>query len=363
MRPSFEKKLREYGRLAKEQMATEDAEELEGIQKVIDFQLGRDAMSQKVKKEKQKEVFDIQKEKQHLMERLYENLRCLDDENCMPERPPESRLVTYDENKNEFLVQMPNGTQEPATLGDVLTDGSWGLVYYLDPQSVSRMAQKKFFVESAKRELQDLLDEQITISERPTAFKSGEVGIYRQKQRVKGDLKKIPNDDSGHTRGIKGFVAEVAVKNFFQSLYYNSLTDFRIVDADVYQDAREAIDFIIHIEKHRRGVGVEVDDKISDVAVQFTTSKQSGKLAKVNKAKMELIRLGVVDDMVLIKFSMKDLASYYDSWLKEKKPPGGPFQYSSLERRKLLFERVIEKIPGDRDVLWQEIEPRLKFRE
>jgi len=162
--------------------------------------------------------------------------------------------------------------------------------------------------------------------------------------------------------GSRGFVAEVAVKNFFQSLYYNGLTDFRIVDADVYQDANQAIDFIIHIERHRRGVDVETDDKISDIAVQFSIDKKSRKLSRINKIKVGLINSGVVDDMVLVKFGMKNLDSYYDSWINNERPPGGPFQYSSLEKRKKLFENVIEKIPGDRGALWEEIEPQLKFR-
>ena len=82
MKQGFEKNLREYSKLAKEQISTEDADELEKLQEAVDFQLGRGAMSQKVKKEKQKEVFDIQVEKQLVMERLYKNLHCLDDENC-----------------------------------------------------------------------------------------------------------------------------------------------------------------------------------------------------------------------------------------------------------------------------------------
>lgn len=177
MKQGFEKNLREYSKLAKEQISTEDADELEKLQEAVDFQLGRGAMSQKVKKEKQKEVFDIQVEKQLVMERLYKNLHCLDDENCTSERPPQSQLVTYDEKKDNFLVQMSNGTQESATLGDILTDGDWGLAYYLDPHTVPRMAQKKFFVQDAKRKLQSLLDEQIVINQRPGPYSGAELGI------------------------------------------------------------------------------------------------------------------------------------------------------------------------------------------
>src|SRR3989338_3654115 len=121
------------------------------------------------------------------MERLHENLRCLDDENCTPERPPKSRLVTFNEKENKFFVEISDDSQESATLGDILTDGDWGLVYYLDPQSVSRMAQKKFFVKSAKRELRDLLDEQL-VAGKPVGLKTAMSGIARARRTVESGV-------------------------------------------------------------------------------------------------------------------------------------------------------------------------------
>src|SRR3990167_1576646 len=113
MRPSFEKNLREFSALAKDQMSAEDSEALEKLETVIDYHLERAAKTQETTTEGQEKVFEIQKEKQRIMERLHENLRCLDDENCTPERPEGSRLVTFDEKENKFLVEMPDGSQEP----------------------------------------------------------------------------------------------------------------------------------------------------------------------------------------------------------------------------------------------------------
>ena len=260
------------------------------------------------------------------------------------------------------MVQMSNGTQESATLGDILTDGDWGLVYYLDPKTTSRMAQKKFFVQEAKRELNDLLDEQIATNMRPGFDAGAEVGIHAQRQRIK-EYVKIADSDSDRQKA--GYLAETMVKNFFQSLYHNGLIDFRIIDADVYQDANQAIDFIIHIERHRRGVDVKADDKISDIAVQFTIRQKSGggKLSRVNKVRTKLIKSGVVDDIVLIRFSMNNLLNSCNRWGEDNMPSGGPLQYISADVRSDLFRRVVGKLPGQRYALWEEIEPQLKFRE
>src|SRR3989338_4088043 len=311
MRPSFERHLREYGKLIKDQMSAEDSEALERLETVIEYHMERAAKTQETTTGEQEKVFEIQKEKQRIMERLHENLRCLDDENCTPERPEGSRLVTFDEKENKFLVEMPNGSQETATLGDILTDGDWGLVYYLDPQSVSRMAQKKFFVESAKRELRDLLDEQLAVGRSIGREGSGMRGIVQKRRIIELGLVNLSVLKKGTLRVLKGFIAEVVVRNFFQQLYINGLIPFRVVESDVYQDAVEKIDFIIHIEKHRRGVEVEADDKVFDIGVQFTIGKTGGKNSQINKVRGELIESGVVDDIILVRFPIENLMRYY----------------------------------------------------
>ena len=365
MRPSFEKNLREFSALAKDQMSAEDSEALEKLETVIDYHLERAAKTQETTTEGQEKVFEIQKEKQRIMERLHENLRCLDDENCTPERPEGSRLVTFDEKENKFLVEMPDGSQEPATLGDILTDGDWGLVYYLDPRIVPRMAQKKFFVESAKRELRVLLDGQLMVDE-SAGFKTSIRNIVRARRVIKSGIFDFGVLKEGVIRDIRGHIAEIAVKTFFQQLYINRLTPFRVVEADAYQDVAEKIDFIIHIEKYKRGVGVEASSKYSNVAVQFTLQKHAhGKNTQISRVRQDLIDSGTVDSIVLIKFPMENLIEFYQHWIGNGMPPGGPFQYSPLNLRQNLFQRVLIRALKSRDTeeIWQEIEPQLKFRE
>ena len=362
MRPSFERNLREYGKLIKDQMSVSDNEELERLQTVIDYYMERAAKTQETTMEGQEKVFDIQKEKQLIMERLHENLRCVDDENCTPERPPKSRLVTFNEKENKFFVEISDDSQESATLGDILTDGDWGLVYYLDPQSVSRMAQKKFFVKNAKRELRDLLDEQL-VAGKPVGLKTAMSGIARARRTVESGV--INFDALKTLESLKGYIAEIAVKTFFQQLYIDGLIPFRVVEVDVYQDAIEKIDFIIHIEKYKRGVEVEASSERSNVAVQFTILKHTaGKNAQISRVKRDLVDSGAVDDIVLVKFPMKNLIEFYQRWVDNDMPPGGPFQYSPLNLRQDLFKKILLRVLKIKDTkeTWQEIEPQLKFR-
>ena len=147
----------------------------------------------------------------------------------------------------------------------------------------------------------------------------------------------------------------------------DGLTSFRVVEADAYQDAEEKIDFIIHIEKHRRGVEVEIDGETYDIAVQFTLAKKArGKMSQINRVRDQLIESGVVDDIVLLQFGIKNLIKYYQGWFEDSMPPGGPFQYSSTDLRKSLFYKVLKlrKIPYFKKIgeFWQEIEPQLVYR-
>ncbi|OGZ59659.1 MAG: hypothetical protein A3F94_01850 [Candidatus Spechtbacteria bacterium RIFCSPLOWO2_12_FULL_38_22] len=368
MRPSFERHLREYGKLIKDQMSAEDSEALEKLETVIEYHVERAAKTQETTIVGQEKIFEIQKEKQRIMERLHENLRCLDDENCTPERPESSRLVTFNEKENKFFVEMPNGSQETATLGDILTDGDWGLMYYLDSQTMPRMAQKKFFVESAKRELRNLLDEQLSeqdldsfkIPGQPRGSLRGIVGSRKMVNKSGGfNLEKRPE--------YVGFVAEVIVKNLFQQLRFDGVLDVRVVEGDVYQDAVEKIDFIIHTKQHKRGVDVEVDEVVSHIAVQFTTERRNERLRKkilqLEEVRASLIESGLVDDIILVRVPMKGLVEHYTNWIKGDMPPGGPITYIPPSVRKMLLQEVLKGIPNFNEVEnVDEIEENMIFR-
>jgi len=155
--------------------------------------------------------------------------------------------------KSSVVISLLRGgiiVGQEVSKGDILTDGDWGLMYYLDSQTMPRMAQKKFFVESAKRELRNLLDEQLSeqdldsfkIPGQPRGSLRGIVGSRKMVNKSGGfNLEKRPE--------YVGFVAEVIVKNLFQQLRFDGVLDVRVVEGDVYQDAVEKIDFIIHTKQ------------------------------------------------------------------------------------------------------------------
>ena len=58
----------------------------------------------------------------------------------------------------------------------------------------------------------------------------------------------------------QGIIAEKMVKNFLKKLSMDTDADFEIIDADVYQDVEQKVDFIIHRKNKDKNKGAKVQE-------------------------------------------------------------------------------------------------------
>lgn len=350
MRPRLERDLRDFSDLAKQQVGREELEkeaapdeeqpsaDLSPLAGAIDWHLAEAAKHQDTEIGVQQELFDIQKQKQAVMERLKDRLACLDDPECPEAADPQARRAEYDATRGVFSCPDDNGEMRQATYGDILTDGEWGLTYALDRKTVPRLMAKRYHLETAKRELRSLLDRQIIKSE---------VGGTTAGERVKeAYLRTEQETASGEVDRKTGFMAEKMVRGLLKKISLDTDGPYAIEEADIYQDVTQKIDFIVHRKERDRGVKVEAGDQTEDIGIQFTINPEARfkKMRQIERARQFMKRDRVVDDIALVVMPMRNIRELHDAWVAKGRPPGGPDKMMDSRQKNAVFSSLVSNI-------------------
>ncbi len=152
MRNSFEKNVEGYNEVAKDRLKGGLTEEEErNLARELISKMRRAVKNRQSSFDAQKEIYDIQEEKQKIMQRLKEKIALLDDPHYNPQQRSDERLITK-EGEN-YVVQGEKGAEANVTKGEIITDMEWGLYYHLDPTSIPRNVRKRYLIEDTKPEL------------------------------------------------------------------------------------------------------------------------------------------------------------------------------------------------------------------
>lgn len=348
MKEGFEGQLRAFsGDIKEENKLKEKSEigddkdvnsELNELSSVIDGHLKKAARIQHTEIGTQKEVYEAQKEKQRIMQRMKEDFACLYNPDCTLEKKIDERLATY--NGSEFIYEDDKGQSWGATFGEIMTDMEWGVSYHLDKDSVPLHLMKQYILEKTKKKLADLLDRQIMFNEVESTTthwmkREAYLSIYNRKE-------------SGESKERWGFVSEIIVKNFLKKMSTDFDLPFTIKDADVYQDVEQKIDFIIHREKRSRGVGVKSDEEAKDVGIQFTVndSARSHKEEQIKRSLFQLKRKkSQVQDIALVVFPLDMAMNLKYQWEEVAgRPAGGPDRYLDRDTAYYLFSSLLHDV-------------------
>ncbi len=355
MRQGFRQTLETYGEIAKDEMglspkhseaetaeaelaaagAPEQPDPTERLQTVLDWHLEKRAEKSGSTKEAQQEIFEVQRQKQEIMQRLKEDLSALGH----PERPerepaPGARRVVFHDDR--LWWRREGGKEEPVTKGEIITDLAWGVDYHLDRETVPRGLRKRLLIEQAKGRLQELLDRQILSEE--IASSQTHPDRVKAYEAVRERLE---------TGGLQmGFVAEKMMVQLFRKLELDRGLPCQVLGADVYQDVAQKIDFILRKTDHSRGVRVEEGgDEIKNKGIQFTLNTKrfvlDRKLDQIRRSKRQLTEEDRIDDIMLVVMDMRDVIDAYRRWEKDK-PPGGPDKFLAANVRERIFKKTLE---------------------
>lgn len=301
----------------------------------------------------ERDVYRLQMEKADIMNELHQKIQAIEDgESVRGFAEGESRDVEWNKAAHRAMVKLSSGIRAPATVGELMTDGAWGLAYKLGKE-VPKDIKKRFVVTEARRKILDLADEQIIRAEmvKRTTREGGETSpsyreIFEATQREKRD----------------GIIAEKLVKTFFVKNIIDHELPLRFQEVDVHEDVERKIDFILHLPRHDRGVGVEEPTEREDIGVQLTTNPTKGAQKRKNKQIAESKErpsenTAVVDDIVLVTLPLKRLNEQYQKWKEEGKRPGGPMRRWDGEQRKQIFQGVLQGLFTDEKIaeMWEQV--------
>jgi hypothetical protein len=335
MREGFKMNLKQYNKIAKDELAKPEDSAPEKLENVLDWHLDKTAAAAGTSKETQKAIYELQIKKQAIMIKLKESLARLDDET-----PEDSQEDELDSRRvvqiNEQYYWLKGKDKKKVTLGELVTDGDWGMKYSLDAQSIPRTVRKRFLIEQAKRELQDYLDNQIIVNESSSKFVD---------EKKRSTYSRILEDKQHKTREQTGLIAEKMVKNFLKKLSIDFGLDYKIINIDVYQDVSQKIDFIIKRKVKERGVKIE--DNKNGLGIQFTINDNrqgaiDHKKQQIERAKRELQPEDKIEDIVLVSIPMRDIKDKYKEW-SEKKFVGGPDKLWSTKDKEAIFRGIMNK--------------------
>lgn len=290
------------------------------------------ALVRRNQKETQEKIFGLQNEKHTLMQKLHKWFRAIETKRNI-ELGPGVRLVTQEDNQLYFIEK--NGEKSPINRAEILSDGDWGIQYGFDT-SVDTRLQKEYILTDTKRKIQKKLNEQIMLDE--IESRSTGEGVKKAYQEVY-KKRDTPERQSG-------LLAEKMIKGLLSQYAHNG-APFSIVDADIYQDVTQKIDFIVKVKTHTRGIEAQSDEKT--VGIQFTLNpnKQEKKLEQLQSAKA--YTKGVVDDMMLVVLPLSDIQSIYDTW-QEKKTPGGPEGLWDTNTKQKILQGILQNLVSEDEI-------------
>jgi len=321
--------------------------DLDDLQTVADYHVSKRAQESGVKKQTQEHIFDLQKEKQRIMDRLKAQLRRVDD----PEAPeasddPEAMEAYYHESKHCYLVKDKRGCMHEVSLGEMVADLNWGLSYRLDARA-PRRDRKTYAIAQAKEALMHRLDKQICLEERERKDHAEQIfgGAYTP------FIQKLEGREF-HESALVGWWAEEMVCGFFTQLIVDGAVDMEIRKADVYQDINQKMDFYVRRRAHTRGVDTQVEKK--GVGIQFTLVHNKEKLEKkkqqVERAKKQLGQVRL-DDLILVHISIGNKIMHaMREWQKAGEPPGGPMRFWSKETKQAVVQGVLQNLFSEEEI-------------
>lgn len=321
MKETFEKRLRGYGEVAKDQIEKKSLDK--ELETVLNWQIEKASEASATGKLAQANIYEMQLEKQILIEELKNNIKELD----LGKEIKEQNGRRVFEKDGKFV----SGNMETVTIGELITDGEWDINYNLDAETIPRNIRKRYLIERTKIKLQRLLDDQIAVNE-----KESENVHFMKRDAYKKSLEEKETEKAG-------LLAEKMIRNLLKKVSLDLGGDFEINKADLYQDVNQKIDFIIRRNIRERGVRVEEDKK--NTGIQFTINTREDvikhKTKQVEQANKDLQPSDNIQDIILVSVPIKEVNSVYGEWKKDKKS-GGPDKLWGVEERRRIFIHIMK---------------------
>ena len=368
MKENFEQSLVQANELVKKYRDTDTEKEENSVIAEMEKLIKNSVKKGIWEEETASNVFLLQKKKSDVVKELHEKFQEIDQERPVDGfSEGEQRNVVWNKQAHSAMAVLPSGKSVRVSVGELLTDGEWGLDYTLSGD-IPRDIRKRFIVAEARRKILALADEQILETERI--------------KEVKNKTKYTPYGNMFSEKDIMehktGFIAEKLVKTFFEKNIIDHGLPMTLEEVDIEKDVEKKIDFILHLsfKRHDRGVGVmevkqhdrgvgeaEVKDG-EDIGIQLTVDPSEEthkrKEGQIERVKKNMSSTGV-DNIVLVTIPMKYLGGSINLWKEQGMRPGGPMRAWEASRQEKIFHGVLQKLFPENEIadMWEEIRKAL----
>ncbi len=290
----------------------------------------------------EKEIFDFQKEKEKLVEKMHELLKIAD----------EGGEIFFDE-KNLISVGFDGENYQTfgkksgkISKGDIAVASLWGKNLKLNAE-IDRKTKKEFIIRETKRKIKELWERQLILAGKDSPE------IKKLSYDILG--KNIDIEKDGKIEELQpGHLAEKVVESFFTRLVEeNPELPFEFEVADVYDDIEYKADFYLHIKKEfKRAVNVDVceDCEKENIGVQYTMNRfaEKKKLWQIKNSKKKN-QEKIFDDLVLVSVPLNSLSEALKKWQENKKDRtnfSGPEKFLDEDELKKIFIKMTENLPS-----------------
>jgi len=323
------------------------------------------------------QLFGSQKGKQKIMDRVHEKLRAADNgEKVAGFTNGELRPVGECNNENQTAtVTRASGQTMSITLGELLSDGTWGVPYELESE-IPREVKKKFILIEAKRRIIEVLNDQFakmgsdqlrqTVSEldfenepKVSKIKRDWIAILLNSPHVKKSFS--TKQSQIHKGGSGGLVMEKIVETFFEINFIDRDFPVEAVGVDVYEDNVSKADLMLLVPSEI----CKMIEKKSDpmhIGIQISVSAKETAIEKkkkdIEKAKLNLGSSNYrMDDLVVAQIPISDSFEIFKEWKKSGMLPGGPAKMLTLEQKEMILLGVLKDIVKEENIqeMWEKI--------
>jgi hypothetical protein len=281
-----------------------------------------------------------------ILQMAEEDIQKIEQPDYQPEK--NSEAISLSERDGRLFYQEKNDQEQDLTLGELLTDGDYGLRYDLD-ESVSLETKKKYLLSETERRVKSIHDRLILLQQINNPNIDGlKRDTYR---RILSDL------ESG--REPFGLKIEKQVKNFFKKMTIDRQAPFQVEDSDPLLDVEKKTDFILVLSPDLHGMKVEEGDLKSGVVdVQFTVNdsseKQWYKKTQIGRLRDQL-GPNSKETFSLITVDGRQFRFFNGRWEADKTPGGPDKAWHAGTKWELLFKALKNVMSQEEiDKLWQQ---------
>lgn len=304
----------------------------------------------------QEKILSIQERKQELVETMHELLKKVDTGEDISFVKHGKNIYT---DNGEGYALNRQGEKIFQTKGDIMVAGINGFELNLD-SNFDRQTKKEFILRETRRKIKEIYNEQLIIAELENLSANPHDLCIESYQEISKSKKMKPYESIQ-----SGILAETMVESYLTKLFIdNPNLPFTIEMGDVHNDVRSKMDFKLHIKKeYTRAIKINTHN---NTGIQFTLDKdkEEFKQEQIDKSKKFINRLDKkpVDDLILVSMSLSEIQESLEKWKNDgkNKSIAGPSEYWNPETKKLVFIKMLEKLPKELKInpeeLWNSIE-------